>query len=320
MNIKKIISLPYQIAHALRVNLYKALGLYHHKKLPVPVISIGNLSFGGTGKTPTSIAIANFFANNGYKVCVLTRGYKSKNNKKTTLINCKLENIDQFKAESIGDEACEMLEAFHKNNHEIILGIGKDRYSTGLEAIQKFNCNLIILDDALQHIQLDRDIEIILKNINEEGFLREFDLAEKKADFVIYTKVNKNWQKQHPEKISASFNLSLTKELDTNKGIGIFTGIGDPKTFFSMVVDHLKEKNLSNIAIKKFFFPDHYQFNLEEVTRVLTLGINLISTKKDLVKIPKELRASFIVTELKLEFNPNDFLEMLLDKVRNLNL
>lgn len=318
--IKKIISFPYQTVHSARVLLYKLLGLYHKNKLPVPVISIGNISFGGTGKTPITIEIAKYFAVNGYKVTVLTRGYKAKNlGDMPLLIDSKEQNINRYTAVDIGDEPCEMLEVFANSPGNLSLAIGKNRYDSGLAAINKFGTNLFILDDGLQHISLDRNLDIVLKNINEKGFYREFACAEKNADYLIYTKVTDEWLEKNHDRISAKFNLSLTKTIDSNKQIGIFTGIADSETLMQMVVDKLKKDRMQidKNQIKTWFFPDHHQFHLDEVTRVLSLGINLITTRKDLARIPEELKSEFIVAELELDFHPKDFLETLLKKIRN---
>ncbi len=317
--IKTIISFPYQAIHTVRVLLYKLLGLYHKNKLPVPVISVGNISFGGTGKTPITIEIAKYFAANGYKVTVLTRGYKAKNlGDAPVLINSKEQDLKQYSAINIGDEPCEMLEAFSNSPGNLSLAIGKNRYDSGLAAINKFDTNLFILDDGLQHISLDRTLDLVLKNINEKGFYREFACAEKNADYLVYTKVNNEWLEKNPNKISAKFNLSLTKNIDLNKQIGIFTGIADPETLMQMVENKLKKDGIQfdRNQIKTWFFPDHHQFYLDEVTRVVSLGINLITTRKDLARIPEELKSEFVVAELELDFHPKDFLETLLKKIR----
>lgn len=317
--IKKIISFPYQAVHATRIFLYKLLGLYHKNKLAVPVISIGNTSFGGTGKTPITIEIAKYFAANGYKVTVLTRGYKAKNlGDAPVLINSKEQDLKQYTAIQIGDEPCEMLEAFAKSPGNLSLAISKNRYEAGLAAIDKFGTNLFILDDGLQHITLDRSLDIVLKNINEKGFYREFACAEKNSDYLIYTKITDEWLEKNPNKISAKFNLSLTKTIDPNKKIGIFTGIANPETLMQMVVDKLKKDGaqIDKSQIKTWFFADHHQFHLDEVTRVVSLGINLITTRKDLARIPEELKSEFAIAELELDFHPKDFLETLLRKIR----
>lgn len=317
--IKKIISFPYQTVHASRVLLYKLLGLYHKNKLPVPVISIGNISFGGTGKTPITIEIAKYFAAHGYKVTVLTRGYKAKNlGDAPVLINSKEQDLKQYTALNIGDEPCEMLEVFSRSPGNLSLAIGKNRYDSGLAAINKFGTNLFILDDGLQHISLDRNLDLVLKNVQERGFYREFNCAEKNADYLVYTKVDKSWLAENSAEISVAFNLSLTKTIDPKKQIGIFTGIANPQTFMQMVIEQLNNQGMSikNNQIRTWFFPDHHQFHLDEVTKVLSLGINLITTRKDLVRIPEQLRSEFIVADLRLDFVPQDFLETLLKKIK----
>lgn len=304
MNWKQIISIPYQIAHAFRSSLYD-LKILKQKKLPAYTISIGNISFGGTGKTPITIAIAKHLAEQGFKVAVLTRGYKSKGPKPIIL-----SSNSNPKPEEIGDEAMEMFNAF-KNISNIILGVDPNRYRAATNLYESFKAQVFILDDGLQHLQVQRDLEIILKNINENGFYRELPLAYNKADYIIHTKVTDNWIKENYNKVSAKFNLSLTKSLHHGTNLGVFTAIGDPDSLIKDLQDHLCEQGFSEKDLEKIekrIFPDHHSFTLGEVMEVLALGINVISTQKDLVKIPNEYRDKFIGTALEIEFQPKDFL------------
>lgn len=303
MNFKQIISIPYQTIHALRSSLYD-LKFFKQKKLPAYTISIGNISFGGTGKTPITIAIARHLAAQGIKVAILTRGYRSHGIKPIILNSSSSPEVND-----IGDEAMEMFNAL-KNNPNITIGVDPNRYRAGLRLYKDFKAQVFILDDGLQHLSLYRDLEIILKNINENGFYREFSQAYLKADHLIHTKVTDSWIAQNNDKVSAKFNLRLTKILHACTKLGVFTAIADPDSLIQNIQEYLRKQGFSpkDPEIERRIFPDHHSFSLGEVKEVLALGISVVSTQKDLVKIPKEYRDKFIGTELEIEFHPKDFL------------
>lgn len=308
--LKAILSFPYQLVHAARSLVTK------RKKLPRKVISVGNLSFGGTGKTPVTIAIAKYLRETGLKVCVLTRGYKSKAKTSPLIVSSLDEALPSV--EETGDEALEMLEAFREAGLDITVSIDPNRHRAGIETLKQKEIDVFILDDGRQHIALERDIDIILKNQNESGFYREFPWNESQADFLIHTKVDDDWLSQNKDKYSASFNLSLTKNLNYENGIGVFTAIADPSSLEKMIKELIKKdtNNKVNTELKIISFSDHHSFSIDEVTQALSVGITLITTKKDLVKIPKALRDDFVVARLELEFMPKDFLVQLRKRVQ----
>lgn len=301
--LKILISFPYQLVHALRCSLYD-LHILKKKKLPAYVISIGNLSFGGTGKTPITIALAKYLSKQGLRVAVLTRGYKSQAQAKEYPIIV----TNGVTVKDIGDEAMEMFLEFSDTN--ITLVVDPNRYRGGMAACKQQPIDVFILDDGLQHIQLHRDLEIILKNVNESGFYREFPWAEAKADHIIYTKVTDEWIRNNPKKEYAKFNLSLTNKLHSKDKLGVFTGVADPHTLVKNIQEYLEGQGHSEEelqSIERRFYPDHHPFSLGEVKEVLTLGISTICTQKDFVKIPQEYRDKFIVARIDVKFGPSDF-------------
>lgn len=311
MNFYHLLSLPYQIIHELHKYLYK-YKIFKKKKLNKPVISIGNFTFGGTGKTPVCISLCKYLKSQGLKVAILSRGY-GRINKGTKIFTSK----DEINFEDCGDEIYEMHQA--SKDLDWIFGVSANRYETALEILKKYPVDIFILDDGLQHLALERDIDIVLINPNQQGFLREFPHT-KDCDFVLYTKINQAWSKKNPEKYCVEFNLSLNKKLDHNKAIGIFTGIANAKNFCNMVENMLQVSypELKQRPILRMLFPDHYIFSLGDVTKVLSLGINVLTTRKDLARIPKISQEKFTVVDLSLSYCGPNFLSSLFEKIKNL--
>jgi tetraacyldisaccharide 4'-kinase len=317
---KKIISIPYQVMHELHKFLYRS-GLLKAKKFQAPVISIGNISFGGTGKTPFTIYLAEKLSEIfNKKICILTRAYKSRIPKSSLPIIINSNNIKQFLDSEyvqgvketehvfIGDEATLMLELIQKNSM-ISMAIDSNRYAAGKKAVQMVNPNLFILDDAQQHLKLEKDFKIILININESGYYREFSNILKNVDCLIYSKVDNHWllQEENKNKIAIVYNIKLSKEIDKNKSVTAFAGLADIDYFFKILEDNLKNqyfyKNFNTIK-----FPDHHGYSIDEIEALISLDENLICTSKDLVKVPSEYQKFFIVAELELKIINEDIL------------
>src|SRR3989338_4045779 len=154
-------SILYGICIKLRYFLYHT-GIFKTKRLTCKVISIGNITVGGSGKTPMAIYLAKKLKEKGRKVIILSRGYKGK--VKGIGVVSDGGNI-LLDPEDAGDEP--YLMAAKLKNIPVI--VGKDRYKAGLYAIEKFNPDVIILDDGFQHIRLARDIDFLLIDLRK-GF------------------------------------------------------------------------------------------------------------------------------------------------------
>lgn len=315
--IKLLLSIPYQLAHFIRENLFIFkcdLGLEVVKELDRPVISVGNISFGGTGKTPFCFELIKYLTQNGLKVGFLTRGYKSQSE-----YGCTIFPTHDFDCtvEEIGDEAYMLAKKFQEENINVYFGVGQDRYNIGLN-MQDLSPSLdvFVLDDGLQHFKLKRDVEIILENINESGYYREFEFALNKADFLIYSKVDKHWISNNLGKNSMSLNPHLTKKLHSENDVGVFTGIADYITLTKMLETHLNQEFQRNdTQIRVFNYPDHHFFNIQEIKEAIDSGIQLVTTEKDWSKIPEEYRSFFTLVKIDLEFQPKDLLAKILSSI-----
>ena len=175
----------------IRIFIYK-IGLKKSKKLDCQVVSVGNITVGGTGKTPMVSLLADKYKNNGFKVAVVSRGYKGDNSKVKVVSNGQKILISK---EDAGDEAFMLSQMLSG----VPVVIGKDRYSAGKLAVKEFEPDLILLDDGFQHWQLDRDREVVLidainpfgyMHLIPAGLLREPLTGLKRADSIVITKAN----------------------------------------------------------------------------------------------------------------------------------
>ena len=184
------ISLLYGAAQKLRASCYQQK-ILRSQKLPCRVISVGNMTVGGTGKTPMTIYLAQELKQAGYRVAIVSRGYKGGAERQGGIVSdgsCLLMD-----SEPAGDEpfmmACRL--------KDIPVIVGKNRFEAGRLAVGKFQPDVIVLDDAFQHLQLKKDIDIVLLDHDQpfgnshllpRGMLREPLTAMKRATAFILTR------------------------------------------------------------------------------------------------------------------------------------
>lgn len=302
-----ILSWVYQSAVVLRMCGYR-IGLLPVHTLKVPVISIGNITAGGTGKTPAVVSAAKLFLAEGYKPVILTRGYGRKTRNTRVVSDGKELKASLSEA---GDEPVSM--AQECRNVPIIAD--SKRFRGGAVAIEKFNPDVILLDDGFQHVSLTRNINIVLIDCLmpwgrgrclPAGFLREPKGSIQRADMIILTRSNlvSAEQKQKIEQELQSLNrtasilesthapvkltrLNRKEEKDIawlhNKNVIVVAGIGNLQAFIRTV------ENAGAEVVKVFSFPDHHQFNHQEISSVISFArekdLPVITTGKDAVRI-----------------------------------
>ncbi len=297
-------------------NLIKA------KKLPCHVISIGNLSFGGTGKTPTVLYICKILQENKKKdIAILSRGYK-RNTSGTVLVSNGNGPLKNWQA--VGDESFMMAQ----KTKNIPIVVDNNRYRGGKFLIKNFNTKIIILDDGFQHRSLSRNLDILLINgatyPSDYSFLTINPLREtwnslKRADVLIFTKDKPKplLLKKVTEKKLLSIKSTLKSFITYPKGLNqqskafLLSGIGEPKNFEKSV------KNHGCVVVGVKILKDHYSYNEKRLLKIIQFAKNLkadyiLTTEKDWVKI-KPLNPDFIFVVLKIELN-------LLDKKKMENI
>jgi tetraacyldisaccharide 4'-kinase len=300
-----VLSLPYGAAVRTRT-LFYSLGLLNPKRLPCPVISVGNITVGGTGKTPLAMALARGLKERGISLAILSRGYKGKKPSGTLVSDGQITFLSP---EESGDESFLMAKALRG----IPILVGKDRFMSGGMALQRFGVRGLLLDDGYQHLQLHRDLNILLidsqtgfgdQHLLPRGILREPLTHLRRADIFLLTKIENSEVCQTLEarlrEIHASSKIFHShyepldligpggerEELLSLKGKRVLalSGIADPGYFSSLL-----RKCGMEIA-EEAIFPDHHLYTPKDLTsiqhKVKEIGW-VVTTEKDMVKLKR---------------------------------
>lgn len=236
--------------------LHRALyrrGIRKSRRLPRPVVSVGNLAAGGAGKTPTVITIARYLAKRGFRVAVLTRGYGRSGDTSGV--------VTSLDADHFGDEPV-LIKSKLKNVDVIV---GSKRYDNAIQFLGQNDCDLFVLDDGFQHLQLARDVDVVIDG--GTGVMREGRSALADADFVI----------------QRDLRLVVPEAL-TSAPLFAFAGLADNEQFF----DSLRANGLKLVGTRGF--SDHHRYTVADVTSIKeaarAAGAEVIvTTEKDAGKI-----------------------------------
>jgi tetraacyldisaccharide 4'-kinase len=315
------ISMGYGGFIRLRQALYKK-GLLLSKRLPCPVISIGNISVGGSGKTPMTIYTARLIKQLGYGVAIISRGYKGQAEKMGGVV-CDGRTI-RMEPDQAGDEP--FMVANRLKTVPVI--VGQNRFRAGILAIKKFKPDVLLLDDAFQHLKLHRDIDLVLLDSNKpfgntyllpRGTLRETKSALLRGDAFILTRSDEGKpaalgqiKRVVPRKpifysfhtpyiyemvtgnslksadrpdISSRYNFDIFKK----KRVFAFSGIANNDDFrrtiesFKCKLEHFSE------------FPDHHPYSNRELDEIAKAAADssaefILTTEKDYVRIARKIK------------------------------
>jgi tetraacyldisaccharide 4'-kinase len=276
-------------------------------KLPIPVICVGNINIGGTGKTQMALYLARMFQERGKNICIVTKGY-GRQSRDTKLIDITKDEILQT-----GDEAFMLARFF-----PVI--IYKD-INLVTQIIEENKFEVAIFDDALQN-NIIKDFTIVmvdgLRGFGNErlipaGPLREnIGTINKKADCAVLVGSD-NY------KVASKINIPIftakitpTSELDKTKNYIAFAGIGNPDKFY------LSLKELGLNIVEKHDFPDHYNYAFDDIANLSAqankLNYTLVTTEKDWVKLTSEWQKEIKYLEVKLNIENENKLKGLLDE------
>lgn len=280
-----LLSLFYKGAIRIRKMFYD-VGLLKPKRLPIPVVSIGNVTWGGVGKTPLTICLSRFFLGEQKTPLILTRGYGS-------------DETREFQAEV----------------PQAVLGVGKDRCRVGSRLLKERSIHVALLDDGFQHWQLHRDLEIVVVSalnpfgngkLIPAGILRESPASLKRADIIIFSDVNLIPRKGFDDLKSKVRSMAPRAELMEaqrepifcywarskqrmelgrlrGKRATTFSGVGTPRSF------QLLLSGLGVKTIRNFEFCDHHFFTEREIRNISEVKESsqsdfVVTTEKDFLR------------------------------------
>ena len=271
------VSLLFRLVVALRRLAYRN-GMLRSHKLPVPVIVVGNITVGGSGKTPLVAWLADYLLQKGYRPGIVARGYGG--NASSWPQQVRRDSDPAI----VGDEAV-LLAAMTG----CPMAVAPDRYTAAMALVKYHDCDVVIADDGLQHYALQRDIEIIVIDgvrrfgigfMLPAGPLREPVSRLREADLVVVNGLGGGGEYPMKLQSTALRNLlddSRSCKLDEfrQRKVHAVAGIGNPERFFQSLRQVLSH-------VETHAFPDHYRFRRQDI--VFDDDAPVLMTAKDAVK------------------------------------
>ena len=337
----KIITFPLSILYGLVSTIGNYLyntNIVKPKHLACKVISVGNITAGGSGKTPAVEFLAHYLKSIDKNVGIISRGYGRVSEDVIVVTDGITKPLIW---EKYGDEA------FLLSNKlkGIPIIVGKSKYQAGLKMVNNFNIDVIIVDDGFQHRSLYRDLDIVLINSKDTlsthrliplGFLREHLKNLKRADLLVFTKTNihdkndyiiEKFNNTKTDKIKSSVELSNVlknknnTEMKTSKvesqDVYLFSALGDNEGF---------KKSISKIGcniVGHHIYPDHHRYKDYDLKKIKELAVKnkakfIITTEKDMVKI-KDFKTSIDIyaVQIVLKFSPEEKLKRYVNNLFN---
>jgi len=325
-NILKVLFAVYHFFVQIRNFLYNH-GIFRAHDVSVPVISIGNVSFGGTGKTPMVIWSAQQIQKAGFPVVILSRGYKRRS------IFCKVVS-DYAKVRTSLRKAGDEPYLIAKKLPGVPVIVCKNRVRGARKAVKRYNPRVILLDDGLQHRKLARKFDIALIDspsvLRSNVFLREPVKNLRRADTVVFTKhdlfdnsekIVQDMVKEfacpvfHAHYAPVSIRNDQTNfapDILKGKTVFLVAGIGNPKYF-----KHVVESTGAH-ASRMFIYRDHARYTRWRVRRIIrkfntSSADMLITTEKDWHKIKRWLPddCPFYYLDIHIDIHRNGLLKKL---------
>jgi tetraacyldisaccharide 4'-kinase len=334
-----VLSFVYRSVITIRNQMYNQ-GILKQEKLSCKVISVGNITVGGTGKTPTVIMLANLLKERGYRPAVLSRGYGGNARTPVNIVSDG-SNILMGHIEA-GDEPVLIAQSVKG----IPVLTGPKRTLTGRFAIEKMDADILVLDDAFQHRRIFRDIDIVILNREKpfgngfllpRGPLREPPISLKRAHIQIWK--DNTYDARFPkyyEQGTGTFSPTLSEYLKpknivrggtreslpleyiSGKKVCAIAGIGSPDNFKETI------ESLGANLVSFLIFPDHYRYTPEDIAEIREQATAsdaecILTTEKDGIRLagfPDFLKDIFILrVEMEVLPSREEFATLLLDRL-----
>jgi len=301
-------AIPYGIVTGLRARLYQ-WGWLAQRKLPVPVISVGNLTVGGTGKTPVVIRLAEWLLAEGRRVAILSRGYGRTSRSKRLIVSDGAQLL--VGPHEAGDEPF----LIATRCPTAIVAVGADRYELGQWVLSRFPIDCILLDDGFQHLALHRDVNLLLIDATDlsglgailpAGRLRESITAATRATMIVVTRAHvaeqvasvvqrlREVMDSMLEPVQVVFRPEIIVSVRSGESRSLSwcggkkailcSGIGHSTSFRAMA-EGLRLRLLDEVQ-----YPDHHQYTKADIDRLRSRAEELtadliLMTEKDSGKV-----------------------------------
>lgn len=296
----------YGVVSCIRRVFYRA-GLLTSKRFPVPVVVVGNITAGGTGKTPLALALIDYLRLQGYRPGVVSRGYGGK-----TVYPCLLDA--RSTAAMVGDEP---LAIFRRTSVPVVVDPVRVRAVDFL--LQHTDCNIVLCDDGLQHYALHRDVEIVVVDgarglgnrlMLPAGPLREPSSRLRSVDFVVVNGDGFQEAGSFPMRLQPQTWQPLCPDeaaVPPGRGsrIHAVAGIGNPQRFFSQLQS-------MGFDVVPHAFADHHAYTPQDFQ--FSESLPVVMTEKDAVKCSGFAAANWRYVPVQAEL-PQEFLDNLLQRL-----
>ncbi len=299
---------PYACAARFRLWCYTH-GWFRTRRLPRPVISVGNLTVGGTGKTPVVMYLVELLTAQGMRVAILSRGYRRRSTAPQVLVS------DGQRVLVGPDEAGDEPYLIARRCPQAVVAVGADRYALGQWVLSRLPVDCFVLDDGYQHVQLHRDVNLLLVDATDAagiqaalpvGRLREPLSAAARASAILITRVDQEHDGESvrrrlveacgslPSPVRVGFRAEEFRRVGTDerrpldafrgRSAVLFSGIGNAESFRTLVA------GLGLTVVELLAFPDHVHYTrgvMETIrAKAKSCGADLlVTTEKDADKV-----------------------------------